>query len=1408
MKHYLGIDCGSVSLKLAVLDERRNVIWTTYDRTRGDPLAQLAVAIGRMLESSEVSGIAGFERVFATGSGRFIVGEVTGASVINEVTSHGTAAARIYPDARTVIEVGGQDSKLILLEKLPGGETIIADSGMNDICAAGTGSFLDQQAFRMGIDVKELSRLACASRSPAKVSGRCSVFAKTDLIHLQQEGVSKEDLAAGLCHAVVRTYVENLVKGRTLHRPVLFQGGVARNAGVRKAFREILGLGEEELVVPEHHGVMGAIGAVLAGLERGGDGAWVSRAELLSRLAAKAGGGRAAAGLPVLGSGAVVRTETKVQPLAAARLDAFVGVDVGSVSAKIAVIDGEGRVVFTHYATTQGKPLDAVRACFAEFAGRFPSGVTVKGVGATGSGRALVASFLKADVVRNEITAQARAAAVLVPDVDTIIEIGGQDSKYIRMKDGVIVDFVMNKTCAAGTGSFLVEQAGRLDIPLEQFSDRAMRALAPVDMGTRCTVFMETDCIHYQQQGYAKDDILAGLAYSVARNFLEKVVGNRPVDGKVAVQGGIAFNRSVVAAFANVLGRPVTVTPHHEVTGAVGMALIAREEMAGEDASSFVGFGLEDRIAGRTVSQCGGCSNVCSLVQMRYRDGERAVHGGICGQFETGGQRDQERQPLDAFEARQRALLAHDHSTGRRERRIGIPRVLLFHELFPLWATFFNELGYDVVLSRELSRRVHEKGLSKVLVDTCFPIRATFGAIVDVVEQGVDRVFLPYVLDMQDDGYETRHGYNCSYVQQLPDLVQAAMDVELLTHTVRLKAGERRIERAFVELGAELGATESDSRRAYARAAQAQRRFGDECREIGARVLAECEGLEKVLVLVGHSYVIHDRFFNLDLVKRLAKAGIPAIPGDVLPLTEAMERASRLDLKWKTNNRAVNVLEFAMQHNAQPGPRLLPVVLTQFGCAADSMLTPYLKDIVGENPWLELEVDEHNSATGALTRCEAFWDSVAVDREPAQAFPALESMPAGLVTLREVRREDRTIHILPICEAMYAVPEVLARHGVRSEMIPKTTRASNDLGRQHANEKHCRTYQVVLGDLLATTRREGFDSRKAAFFMFDYEEACRLTLFGSLYEKVLKEHGATDIKMFGTVVDDPVGWIDAFGLRLASELWVAIVAADYLSRYRYELRPYERTKGSVDAAYARALAVLNDGIRANETIARLPAAMDLLQAVPRVERDLVRVGLVGDAFTRVHEYGMGEIFSAVEEMGGVVIMPPSWNDFINYGSRRRVDALVERRRIGRAALTLFGSRTLDRLKAKVQAIAVRYSDMLRDPGNAELTELARGYVNVGVAPVIPSMFVGKTVDFVRSKGVHGLVNAYGFNCALGKIATACVTRLRAEHRDLPMFTFVDDGLQQTNVRTRVEAFMEQARSYQRKINSDGFSRVG
>ena len=565
--------------------------------------------------------------------------EILGGRFINEVIAQGRGTHHFAPQARTIIDMGGEDAKMIMVAE-EDGHLIIEDFAMNTMCAAGTGSFLDQQAHRLGYSIEDFSELALKSTTPPRVAGRCSVFAKTDMIHLQQGATPDYEIIAGLCQAMARNLKSNIAKGKSFAPPIAFQGGVAHNLGVRQAFRQVFGLDEAGLIIPPHFCALGAVGAVLVARENPPVDFHLDLDPLREHLLKDEDQSRR---LPRLTPPKALGPEDYQVidlPDDGSVVEGYLGIDVGSISTNVVVIDAGMRVLAREYLMTAGRPLEAITEGLRRVGARLGDRIKIMGAATTGSGRYLTGDFIGADVVRNEITAQATAAAAIDPEVDTIFEIGGQDSKYISLSHGAIVDFTMNKVCAAGTGSYLEEQAEKLGISIkDEFGDLALAGKNPVRLGERCTVFMESDLVHHQQRGAAKEDLVAGPGL-LHRPELPQQGGRRPehrrphlLPGRHRLQPG---HRT--PPLSKCAARKITVPPHHDVTGAIGAALLAMRERDWET-SHFKGFDLADRHYEVTSFECNGCPNSCEIRQVKIEGEKPLFYGSRCEKYEVGKSR-------------------------------------------------------------------------------------------------------------------------------------------------------------------------------------------------------------------------------------------------------------------------------------------------------------------------------------------------------------------------------------------------------------------------------------------------------------------------------------------------------------------------------------------------------------------------------------------------------------------------------------------------------------------------------------------------------------------------------------------------------------------------------------------------
>ena len=622
------------------------------------------------------------------------------------------------------------------------------------------------------------------------------------MIHLQQKGTPLPDILAGLCLALARNFKSVIGKGKAFTPPILFQGGVAYNRGVAQALESVLNLEPGQLIVPHNHSLMSALGTAFITMDEEAEGnlppfhgfAALKKCVRTDQNNRKSMPPLSSYQRQVAGGGLTPKPDTQhdtPEPV-------YLGVDVGSISTNVVLIDEQARVVARRYLRTAGEPLEAVRRALREIGQETEGMVRVQGVGTTGSGRYLTGNFVGSDVIRNEIVAQARAATALDSTVDTVFEIGGQDSKFMRLDHGTVVDFALNKACAAGTGSFLEEQAERLKIDIkEDFSRLALSSSSPTCLGQRCTVFMESDLIHHQQQGAQADELTAGLAYSIAQNYLDRVVNGRSVGKNIFFQGGVAGNQSVVAAFRALTGRQITVPAHHDVSGAIGVAILAMEELAqrrslsegrGEGTgdwpmSKFEGFDLSTRRYQATVFECKACANLCEVSKLAISGELPIFYGARCDKFEEAGRVDnrRRRQIPDLF-AKRNALLMGDYvpPNGRRNGRLrlAIPRALVFYDVFPYWREFFKTLDIELVISAPTNPKIVRDTSEHAAAETCFPAKLLYGHVIDLLDQAADFMFLPSIINRESDGRGWVHNTYCPIIPAAAHLITAHLDLE------------------------------------------------------------------------------------------------------------------------------------------------------------------------------------------------------------------------------------------------------------------------------------------------------------------------------------------------------------------------------------------------------------------------------------------------------------------------------------------------------------------------------------------------------------------------------------------------------------------------------------------------------
>ena len=1018
----LGIDIGCISVKIAVVGTPQDresfqalaaksdlfyspsgqdrilpdpdappILATKYLRIKGGPADAARELLQQVLEALPEGTIT---QVGVTGTGGRLVGTLLDIPYENEFKAIARAIGALHPDVTTVFEMGGETSKFINLETDElSGRVGIADYGTNGDCAAGTGSFMDQQASRLLYDIEDVGDIVGGAGKAASIAGRCSVFAKSDMIHAQQKGYRPPEVLKGLCNAVVRNYRGTITKGKEIGARVAFIGGVAANQGAVLALREAFEMDDDQLVIPAYYAWMGAIGSALtAADERAG-------VEMVTIEPARLASGQTAdfQTSDALSMERVILLRDRVKPYqfppGDEKIGAYLGVDVGSVSTNLVVLDEVGEVVKEIYVKTDGRPVEVVNKGLADIWNEMGPRLNILGVATTGSGRELIGELIGADTINDEITAHKTGATFIgrklidrVPD--TIFEIGGQDSKFISLQDGVVVDFAMNEACAAGTGSFLEEQAEKLGINIiGEFAELALSSEAPVRLGERCTVFMERDVNSYLQRGADKKDLVAGLAYSIAYNYLNRLVGRRHIGDTIYFQGGTAYNDSVAAAFSMILDKDIIVPPHNGVVGAIGVALLAREKMAATRAPSrFRGWDLEKVQYTIREFTCKGCSNECDIRQFTIGD-EKTYWGDKCSdRYRKRAKVDKEPVIRDLVEFRNALCYSYvteaedtdlllRTGTGSPLGTMGIPRAMYTYERLPFWATFFKNCGFDLMVSRQTDKKIRELGIEGAVAEPCFPIRVAHGHVAELIEQGADHIFLPNLLNEETDHPELE-SHACPWGQTLPHIIRFAPHFEayadrFVRPTLHFRRGPDSIGEALRAALKPLGVQGSVVDAALREAYEAQTEFRARLIQAGADALAALEEHDELgIVLVGRPYNIYDAGVNMDIPAKLRRYyGVNLIPIDFLPLWGRDTRPVTENMFWSYGRKILQAAQIVAEH-----PNLHIIYVTNFKCGPDSYIKHYI-GAASPHPYLVLQFDEHTNDAGAMTRCEAYLDS-------------------------------------------------------------------------------------------------------------------------------------------------------------------------------------------------------------------------------------------------------------------------------------------------------------------------------------------------------------------------------------------------------------------------------------------------
>jgi len=984
MELYVGIDIGGVSINAIVIDAEGNIVYEhPYVRHFGRTEEKCAWVLKNVLDRFKDEKVVSIS--FTGNHGRKIATSTDSYYEFESITQV-IGCLKVVPEVRTIISMGGQDTALFQINHIEDGTWELEYFGTNGPCASGTGSFIDQQAQRLSISMyeshvtkdfedidevlKDFIELGLKSTNPSNVACRCTVFTKSDMIHLQNKGEKLEDIIYGLHIGNARNYISTIVGNRELKEPMVFIGGLSLNALQVKAFKNHF----PNLIIPPHSTSLGALGVAL--MAREAKDKRVVDPQQLSLITIQDGD------LPLGERLELKRTvfsdvrHSIPRVLKNTQIKAYLGVDIGSTTTKYVLMDPSHQILDKMYVTTRGKPIEVTKELLLNIRERFGDGIEIMGVATTGSGRHVVGDFLNADLMVDEITAHARGAVEVDPLVDTVFEIGGQDSKYIYIHNKNPLDFDMNKVCAAGTGSFLHELANKYGVNIVgEFQEIALSSKTPIKLAERCTVFMESDLVSYHQRGARREDLLAGLCYAIVHNYLNRVVGKRKIGQRIMFLGGPSLNKGVVAAFEKVLNRPLIVPPNREVLGAYGAALFVKEQMEYQNLNRSRFRGIESAVNDRLSYEeriCRAdpnCHNQCKLRIYDF-DGRKSVWGGECGRYDV--MRGQKNRQENFFQKRQEILqrylrdLTHPLGEEKGDNTIGLPQALYVHQTLVFWSILLNRLGFKVVLTPTTTNEIAERGVELTLAETCFPIKVSHGHFA-LLKGQVRYIFMPHMINMPTPT-EGERGFYCPMVQSNSFVIKAAMGLEnTISPVVRLKEDPDFVA---YELKEEFKRYRKLSlaqlREAVEEAFEGMNSFRKELLEIGKEILESHDTSTPLMVVSGRPYNLYDERLNLKLGQNLSKIGIKAIPMDFLDVS-GVDLSDFPSMYWGLGSQILRTAKLIRSI-----PFMFGIHITNFGCGADSFLEHFYKHVMGDKPYLILELDEHSAVAGIMTRLEAF----------------------------------------------------------------------------------------------------------------------------------------------------------------------------------------------------------------------------------------------------------------------------------------------------------------------------------------------------------------------------------------------------------------------------------------------------
>ncbi|WP_317297893.1 acyl-CoA dehydratase activase-related protein [Clostridium fessum] len=1398
----LGIDIGSTTVKVSIIEDGGKLLFADYKRH----FANIQETLADLLrEGEEKLGALTVEPVI-TGSGGLTLSKHLGIPFVQEVVAVATSLKDYAPQTDVAIELGGEDAKIIYFT---GG----IDQRMNGICAGGTGSFIDQMASLLQTDASGLNEYAKNYKAIYPIAARCGVFAKTDIQPLINEGATKEDLSASIFQAVVNQTISGLACGKPIRGNVAFLGGPLHFLPeLRAAFIRTLNLGPDQVIAPDHSHLFAAIGAAMNSDPK----TTASLHDLIERLSHGIKMDFEVKRMEPLFTDEADYEDFKTRhashdvkkgDLATYEGNCYLGIDAGSTTTKVALVGEDGSLLYRFYSNNNGSPLATAIRAMQEIHDQLPEKAQIAYSCSTGYGEALLKSALMLDEGEVETISHYYAAAAFEPDVDCILDIGGQDMKCIKIKDGTVDSVQLNEACSSGCGSFIETFAKSLNYSVQDFAREALFAKNPTDLGTRCTVFMNSNVKQAQKEGASVADISAGLAYSVIKNALFKVIKitNASDLGKhVVVQGGTFYNDAVLRSFEKISGCEAVRPDIAGIMGAYGAALIARERY---DASKTTTMLPIDKILSltykTTMARCQGCTNHCVLTINRFDGGRQFVTGNRCERG-LGGNKQKKDIP-NLFDYKYHRMFDYEPLTADLAPRgtVGIPRVLNMYENYPFWAVFFKELGYRTVLSPKSTRQIYELGIESIPSESeCYPAKLTHGHIEWLIRQGLTYIFYPCVPYERNETPEAGNHYNCpmvtSYAENIKNNVESLTDhkVHFRNPFMAFTNEEILTKRLVEEFTKDQAIPEKEIRAAAHKAWQELIASRQDMEKKGEEVIAWLkETGHHGIVLAGRPYHV-DPEINHGIPELITSYGFAVLTEDSVSHLGRVDRPLIVTDQWMYHSR---LYEAASYVKTQPNLDLIQ--LNSFGCGLDAVTTDQVNDILTRSGkiYTLLKIDEVNNLGAARIRVRSLIAAIRV-REMRHYHKPIVSSAYSRVYFTKEMKKNYTI----LCPQMSPIHFDLIEPAVRScgynlEVLQNFDRTAIDTGLKYVNNDACYPSLIVVGQIMDALLSGKYDLEHTAVIMSQTGGGCRASNYIGFIRRALERAGMPQI---------PVISLNANGMEtnpgfkitlpLLTKAMQAVVYGDLFMRVLYATRPYEAKAGSANALHEKWKAICIKSLQKHslsmaEFNRNIRGIIHDFDELPRRDVQKPRVGIVGEILVKFSPLANNHVVELLEAEGAEAVMPDLL-DFLLYcfyNSNFKADNLGGKR--STAHLCNMGISLLEYFRRTCRRELERSTHFLPPARIQDLASMAKHYVSLGNQTGEGWFLTGEMLELIHS-GTTNIICTQPFGCLPNHIVGKGVIKgLRASHPEANIIAVdYDPGASEVNQLNRIKLMLSTA----------------